>query len=102
MGDSPTGKGGKKLTGKKINMHAYVTPETYEELRKYADPDDGDRWEAALLRRIIREWISGQQPQRRTFDNSTEPETEEQHGAGQGKPDPLAKTPSTRRHRKAG
>lgn len=50
----------KKLTGKKVNMHAYVMPETYEEMKRFANPDDGDRWEAPLLRRIIREWLEAQ------------------------------------------
>ncbi len=55
-----TGTSGKKLAGKKVNMHAYVMPETYEELKRFANPDDGDRWEAPLLRRIIREWLEAQ------------------------------------------
>jgi hypothetical protein len=50
----------KKLVGKKVDMHVYVMPETYQALKPHANPDDGDRWEAPLLRRIIREWLDAQ------------------------------------------
>jgi len=60
MGVFTTEERKKPLAGKKVSLHAYVFPEVYNELRKHADPDDGDRWEAPLLRRIVREWLEAQ------------------------------------------
>ena len=55
MTDSPSRK--KKLRGGKIDIHAYVEPNLFDRLECFRDPDDGDRWESALLRKVIREWL---------------------------------------------
>lgn len=50
----------KQKRGGKIDVHAYIAPEVYDELAKYRNVDDGDRWESALLRKVIREWLEMQ------------------------------------------
>lgn len=52
--ETPSGK----MYGKRIRMAALVDPATYEALKLLRDPDDGDRWEAPILRKIIREWLA--------------------------------------------
>lgn len=49
----------KKKRGGKINFYGYIPAEMYDALSAFRDPDLGDRWESALLRRIIREWLAG-------------------------------------------
>lgn len=75
MGDLPSEK--KKKRGGKINFYGYIPAEMYDAIAPYRDPDAGDRWESALLRRIIREWLVVQ----------------ELRGAGAGTQQPAEKEP---------
>lgn len=56
MDDSPSRK--KKKKGDKIHLHAYISPALFDEISRYRNPDDEDRWQSALLRRIIKEWLA--------------------------------------------
>lgn len=53
----------KKKRGNKIDVHAYIDAALYNEFAAFqsAVPDAGDRWESALLRKMIREWIAAHQ-----------------------------------------
>jgi hypothetical protein len=55
MTDLPSRK--KKKRGGKIDFHGYIDPVMYDRLSAFRDPDAGNRWESALMRRIIREWL---------------------------------------------
>ena len=55
MNNSPSRN--KKMRGGKIDFHGYIPPDMYDQIAAFKDPDAGDRWESALLRRIIREWL---------------------------------------------
>lgn len=48
----------KKKIGKKVRLTTFVSEEVYAALQKMADPEDEDRWEARILRRIINSYIS--------------------------------------------
>lgn len=69
---------GKKKVGELVEVTGYIPQEMYEMLKPYAEPGL-KRWESALLRRIIREWLERKK-------------REEVAGSG-GKPDPWADLP---------
>jgi len=48
-----------KFKGNKVQMTALVPVDIYEVLKSFKDPHD-DRWESALLRRIVSEWLQFQ------------------------------------------
>jgi predicted DNA-binding protein (UPF0278 family) len=49
----------KKLFGNNVRVQIYVPPAIYAELKKFA-PEYETRWEAAVFRRIIHEWLETQ------------------------------------------
>ena len=61
-----------KIRGGRIIMSAYIPPEHFFALTKYANPDQGDQWQSELLRRVIREWLNQQSQEESDQDKGTQ------------------------------
>lgn len=54
MAKSPS----RKPRGRKIQVDVGLPPGVYEQLKKFRDPLDEDRWAGPLIRRIVVEWLA--------------------------------------------
>ena len=56
MAGSSSRKKNWKVRGDQIHIHAYIPLGMFEAIQKFRDPTI-NRWESALVRRIIHEWL---------------------------------------------